>query len=285
VLHDAILQFLLGNAMPSFLLTWSPKLTPSSSISEIARAIHEDGSVVRRWSVSKRNKGLPVDSRVYMLRQRSGLGVVGFGVTVSCAEEHTKWREGLKSETSFHVNVRWEYMQDVVVVPEPLVTRQRLLELSDNNYKWAPRESGSMIPSEYARALWTEIASLGSAEGHPDHYLPEYIEGSTREVTLTSRERNPAARKACLEHYKWRCQACEVRLDEVYGNAAAGLIHVHHKNPLANADGARGVNYIEDLVPLCPNCHGVAHYGMPRNEPRSVEKIRQLLQQNLEEVA
>ena len=87
-------------------------------------------------------------------------------------------------------------------------------------------------------------------------------------------ERNQAARIRCLEIHGFACKACGVDLEKRYGPLAAGLIDVHHKIPIAEAREEREVDFVNDLVPLCPNCHRVAHR---RDPPLSVEELRQLL--------
>ncbi len=59
-----------------------------------------------------------------------------------------------------------------------------------------------------------------------------------------------------------------------YGEAAKGLVEVHHLHPLASMEGPKPVDPQTDLVPLCPNCHRVAHLANP---PYSPAQIRELI--------
>jgi len=101
-----------------------------------------------------------------------------------------------------------------------------------------------------------------------------YPEGALRRLTVNAYERNPAARRACLEHWGTRCAACGVDLGERYGPIAAGFIHVHHLRPLAELGEGYEVDPVADLRPLCPNCHGVVHLRTP---PLTIEELRALL--------
>lgn len=59
-----------------------------------------------------------------------------------------------------------------------------------------------------------------------------------------------------------------------YGAYAAGFIHVHHLNPLAEATGERIVDPVEDLRPVCPNCHSVIHL---RGSCLSIAEVKDLV--------
>lgn len=108
----------------------------------------------------------------------------------------------------------------------------------------------------------------------PVEPAPSLYEGDVRAVTLDSYERNAAARRKCLEHYGYSCQACGVHLFDVYGPAGQGVIHVHHHTPISTAKARHEVDPVGDLVPLCPNCHSVAHR---RATPYTLADLRAML--------
>ncbi len=60
----------------------------------------------------------------------------------------------------------------------------------------------------------------------------------------------------------------------VYGPVADGFIHVHHLRPLSQAGGAHAVDPVEDLRPVCPNCHAVLHRRAPAY---SIEEVKAFL--------
>lgn len=116
-----------------------------------------------------------------------------------------------------------------------------------------------------------------SAESGPDEIVEMsgvYPEGTLRQVTVNQVERNPAARRRCLDHYGYACVACGMKLDERYGEAARDLIHVHHVRPLAGVVGPYNIDPVEDLRPVCPNCHAVIHRSVP---PYTIEDVRKML--------
>lgn len=100
-------------------------------------------------------------------------------------------------------------------------------------------------------------------------------EGAVIRVTRNAYERNPAARPACLAHYGHRCFACNISLSERYGQIATDVIHVHHLVPLSQIKHTYRIDPIRDLLPLCPNCHSVAHLQRP---PIAPAKLRAMVE-------
>lgn len=106
------------------------------------------------------------------------------------------------------------------------------------------------------------------------HHLDGLSEGAVRVVAVNAYERNPEARRLCIEHHGTACCICGFSFGAVYGKVAEGYIHVHHLRPLSEVGGEYEVDPVEDLRPVCPNCHAVLHLG---GECRSIEEVRELL--------
>lgn len=100
-----------------------------------------------------------------------------------------------------------------------------------------------------------------------------YIEGAMKRVPVNAYERNPQARRACLREHGTDCSVCGFSFGEEYGEIGAGYIHVHHLKPLAQAGGAYELDPVEDLRPVCPNCHAMLH---KRNPPYSIEELKEI---------
>jgi len=106
----------------------------------------------------------------------------------------------------------------------------------------------------------------------------KHTEGRQIQVIVNKYERDPKARKVCIEHYrtKWngsiKCIVCEFDFSEAYGEEFEGLIHVHHLNPLFKDSGEHEVDPIKDLVPVCPNCHMALHKRDPLYPPEDLRK-------------
>lgn len=99
-------------------------------------------------------------------------------------------------------------------------------------------------------------------------------EGSVCQVTINSYERNPEARRRCIEYYGTSCCVCGFDFEERFGSVAQGFIHVHHLKPLSEIQKEYEVNPIADLRPVCPNCHAMIHLG---GKTRSIEEVKSWL--------
>ena len=111
----------------------------------------------------------------------------------------------------------------------------------------------------------------------PPEEVPEaetYIEGAKQQITVNAYERNPAARRRCLEHYGTNCAVCGFNFETVYGDLGKGFIHVHHLRPLGDVREEYALDPIADLRPVCPNCHAMIH---ARPVAFRIEELRSLM--------
>jgi 5-methylcytosine-specific restriction protein A len=113
---------------------------------------------------------------------------------------------------------------------------------------------------------------------YPDEISSSQLtEGNKKQITVNAYERNPYARQKCIEHFGAKCLICGFDFAKVYGDNFSGIIHVHHLKPISKISQEYIINPIEDLVPVCPNCHLVIH-----SKPGSVytiEEVKQLILQ------
>lgn len=135
------------------------------------------------------------------------------------------------------------------------VARERLSELDE-----------SAFPTQYSS---DEPRTLGEVD---DRLV--YREGAVERVSVNRFERDPKARAACIRHHGVKCIACGFDFEERYGEAARGVIHVHHTRPLSRMRASNRVDPRRDLVPVCPNCHAVVHLHDP---PYDIEQVKVML--------
>ena len=100
------------------------------------------------------------------------------------------------------------------------------------------------------------------------------IEGKQTLIALTVHERNPIARRRCIEYYGTSCAICGFSFAAIYGDACADRIHVHHLTPISDHEDEHEINPIEDLRPVCANCHLIIHSEKP---PLSISAVKQLI--------
>ena len=112
-------------------------------------------------------------------------------------------------------------------------------------------------------------------QSNADH--TELMEGALQRVVSSRYERNPAARRACIAHYGPACFICGFSFEKVYGEPGRGFIHVHHLTPISSIGKKYRIDPIEDLRPVCPNCHAMLHHKDP---PLSLEEIQNLMSRN-----
>jgi hypothetical protein len=101
-------------------------------------------------------------------------------------------------------------------------------------------------------------------------------EGLSKSDLLTKYERSHLNRSLCLAYHGYDCKVCGINLKDKYGDIARDFIHVHHLNPISES-GIIKPDPIKDFVPLCPNCHAIAHL---KNPPLTVEEIQIKLKEN-----
>ena len=99
-----------------------------------------------------------------------------------------------------------------------------------------------------------------SDEIYPESDIPQnFYEGGVKTTTVNKYERNPIARKKCIEYHGCECSVCGLSFEKIYGELGKDFIHVHHIVPLNTIGEKYEVDYKTDLIPVCPNCHAMLH--------------------------
>lgn len=91
----------------------------------------------------------------------------------------------------------------------------------------------------------------------------KYSEGTSRVATVNYYERNPAARRTCIEYHGVSCAVCGFSFAQTFGILGEGFIHVHHLNPVSEQAGEYTLDPVRDMRPVCPNCHAMIHKRRP----------------------
>lgn len=146
-----------------------------------------------------------------------------------------------------------------------------------------PINAGDAAADERIVRLWTSrmaaavLAVLpleGLDEDAPEPDFEGLPEGAKVRVEVNRYERDRRNRAAALAIHGYACKACNTDMSARYGEAAIGLIEVHHVTPVSMLGPDYRINPSTDLIPLCPNCHSVAHRRCP---PYSVVEIGAML--------
>ena len=91
----------------------------------------------------------------------------------------------------------------------------------------------------------------------------QLFEGAGKQVLVNAYERNPKARKACIDYYGYKCSVCDFEFEKTYGPIGKDYIHVHHLRALSEINARYQVDPVKDLRPICPNCHVMIHSKRP----------------------
>ena len=86
-----------------------------------------------------------------------------------------------------------------------------------------------------------------------------YIEGAKKQTLINRYERNPKARARCIAAHGSACMVCGFDFGIAFGEEFSGKIEVHHKKPISEIGESYVVDPVNDLVPVCPNCHMMLH--------------------------
>jgi hypothetical protein len=104
-----------------------------------------------------------------------------------------------------------------------------------------------------------------------------FSEGRIDRIDVNRYERDRDARTACIAAHGAKCCVCGMSFAEVYGPETDGYIHVHHLRSLAELGGEYRINAVDDLRPVCPNCHAVIHHS----PGFSIDEVRAMLARQL----
>jgi 5-methylcytosine-specific restriction protein A len=136
-------------------------------------------------------------------------------------------------------------------------------------------QNSTMITQRNLLERFRKIADTTDAWEDPDELgdSPSFSEGAKKNITVNSYERDPNARAHCLQHYGYTCKVCGMDFESTYGILGKNFIHVHHLIPLSDIGNGYETNPIEDLIPICPNCHAMIH-KMDHTTADSIDELR-----------
>lgn len=267
--------------MGTYLLIWNPTKSIWDDYPEYQEAVELGLEARIRWSCGVR-KHLTVGSRIFMMRLGyrqpiHGIFASGFTTCEPYLADH--WDKTSPEPSAQYVELRFDAMLNLEI--HSLFDAET--EISQA-FKWRQQSSGVEIPISVAEALeakWQAhlntlgVTAISSRDSQKS--LGTYQEGKLSRVTVNRYERDREARQKCIDHYGAVCCACEFSFAEFYGeNLGRHFIHVHHLNPIASQGGEYRIDPINDLNPVCPNCHAMLHRETP---PLSIEQLRKYIKE------
>ncbi len=128
------------------------------------------------------------------------------------------------------------------------------------------------------RGLWSTCDTVWMDCVNEPYETWIYVEGKKVAHYTTKYERDPICRAEAIRIHGTKCMICGFDFEKTYGEHGAGLIEIHHVNPLYENEKETSVDPSKDLVCLCSNCHRMIHHK--RNKIYSVEEIRSMVDLN-----
>ena len=155
------------------------------------------------------------------------------------------------------------YNQPVTLSQLSITVRQYGYRLSESEFQELLKLADGSVEYQNALPIPEEL-----------QVSQKFPEGAVRTVLVNAYERSRDARAACIEHFGLTCAACGLTMAELYGTLGEGVIHVHHLRELASLGKQYEVDPIQDLCPVCPNCHAILHTSSPA---MTIVKLREVL--------
>jgi 5-methylcytosine-specific restriction protein A len=132
------------------------------------------------------------------------------------------------------------------------------------------------ISDELVKYIDKYMNDMYSEGRFPEEISSSCHEGAVKEITVNRYERSSIARRKCIEYHGCYCNVCGFDFEKVYGELGRDFIHVHHVIPLSEINEKYVIDYKEDLVPVCPNCHAMLHRNI-NGKAYTVEELKTLL--------
>jgi 5-methylcytosine-specific restriction protein A len=268
--------------MATYLLTWNPERWQWDDIQDDIALITEKGFCDGRWSSGVTKKIQPSD-RIFLMKlgSQKPRGIMASGWATSEVFQDIHW--GDDSKLAHYVDIHF----DTIIDPsqDDIFSVELLQDEIYSGVNWTPQASGMSIPDDVAEQLekdWARFLNRPVPVRQID-YADEidetktFHEGATKQVRVNVYERNAEARAICIKKYGASCSVCGFDFGKKFGEIGAGFIHVHHLKPLSEIRKGYKLNPIEDLRPVCPNCHAMIHQRKP--EPYTIEELKAILKQ------
>ena len=149
-------------------------------------------------------------------------------------------------------------------------------KLMQNGLKAAPQGPVKVndVLNEYIQKFFDDYYTEGFFNDIQD--TEDCYEGHCKTVQVNIYERSSIARQKCIEYHGCTCMICGMDFEKVYGEVGKGFIHVHHIVPLYTIGKDYCVDYKNDLIPVCPNCHAMIH-RKENGEYLSLEELKMRL--------
>lgn len=182
----------------------------------------------------------------------------------------------------------WKNIEEYKKSLNGIFMRLRLIEqvsnkkLSLENLKLNGLKAAPQGPIKVIKEL-SNYLNENFTDNYQIEYFPDIVneesedyEGIKKQITVNKYERSSIARKKCIDYHGLNCSVCKMNFYDTYGEIGEGFIHVHHLYPIHQIGKEYKVNYKEDLIPVCPNCHCMLHRKLNGNGIK-IEDLKKMI--------
>ncbi len=245
----------------TFIITYNPAKWDEALIQELIDQLNDGEKVIERWKFGS-HKMCKVGDRIFLSRTGAiKSGLIGSGHIASPPRQEPNFEK--PDKLSWYVDVQFDYLAptpDTVVINHEKLSN--LLDVPKRSF--TPQQSGISFKgdSEFLEDIWQSLTGTDSfqyAQEIVDNGKQKFSEGVKQRIIVNRYERDPKARRACIEIHGYSCQVCSFDFETVYGELGKEYIHVHHLVPLKEIGEKYNVDPEKDLIPVCPNCHAMLH--------------------------
>lgn len=174
--------------------------------------------------------------------------------------------------------------ENLIIFDEPITAAEYFnIDNTFKNFNQSTRKTDVKYLKEVLNLIISKTKSLQNIENYE---LPEEIEdcdgifeGAKKTITINAYERNRQSRQQCIDYYKkknngvLKCEICSFDFSKVYGDDFGHCINVHHIVELSEIGEEYNVDPVNDLLPVCPNCHMILHTRKPAYTPEEIQSF------------
>ena len=274
---DDLQAHLVGGRSPAdvFILTWNPNRFHISAedLEDNVDATQAGHAVAFNWSTGNRTGGIRDGDQVFLFRQEDDRGMVAHGVATGEVRQAPHFED--PERLGNVVDVSWLTW---LATEDRLPIDQMTTAAPDTHWN-AMLASGVQLDPGDAVSLvdaWRRwVGDIRDGLPGDERVGGVVTEGAVKRVSVNRYECNTGARRACIAAYGAVCAVCDLNFSDMYGTIGEGFIHVHHLVQLSTIGTSYELDPVNDLVPVCPNCHAMLHRGT--DTPRTIDNLRQIL--------
>lgn len=223
------------------ILSWNPSLFKGKV-----------DSTVESWSCQSYKTTKKGDNFIFVRSGNKEPGLISFGEVTSDpwpGEKTWAGKEGYFVDVKFFVSFHRS--------SKPIITRDELYKKFKKDIRertFSPQSSGAKLDTEVAKELWPFLLSLRN-QAVEEVLRDGGLEEAPKATVATVRKyfRSSVVKEDALKRAKGICQLCgkqgPFKLKGRY------FLEAHHVIPLSE----NGLDGIENVVALCPNCHRKMH--------------------------